>query len=295
MTIIDKVTYNGLVLKRGFSERELNDIRALQQACEVYDGIRLKLNWSLLQKRGAEAPGDALFYEQGKLIGFAALYAFYSHEAELTGMVHPEKRRRGIFGQLAGTLENAALEQGFRDLIWFCPRASAAGRRFLEAKGVPYVYSEYVMERGEDAGTAAPAAVLQLRQAGHSDLALLAKLNSSGFEMTMEEGLELALKSMSDMERCYIAEVDGEAVGKINVLCEAGRAHLFAFVVSAEKRGMGYGRAMLSSVIELMQTERGLRRFSLEVAASNERALGLYRSCGFETVSIMDYYKSPLK
>ena len=46
--------------------------------------------------------------------------------------------------------------------------------------------------------------------------------------------------------------------------------------------GHGYGRRMLTQVCDYLRDFVGLRKVSLEVLASNDRAASLYRSLGFE-------------
>lgn len=106
--------------------------------------------------------------------------------------------------------------------------------------------------------------------------------------------MELAASTITPLEVPYVAELEGRAVGKLSVLFQDRACFVFGFVVRPEERGRGIGRALLSGVLELVRKERGPTRFGLEVATGNERALGFYESCGFRTVSIIDYYKQKL-
>jgi putative acetyltransferase len=46
--------------------------------------------------------------------------------------------------------------------------------------------------------------------------------------------------------------------------------------------GRGVGRALMAAAIDLADNWLGVRRLELTVFADNGRAVGLYRSCGFD-------------
>lgn len=95
----------------------LRNIEELQERCEQFDGISLKLNWDML--RGPSNVGDTewlVTYENELLVGFLGLYGFGS-EMEVCGMVRPGYRRRG-FSPLCGT-EHRLLSKGVMLLPFF--------------------------------------------------------------------------------------------------------------------------------------------------------------------------------
>ena len=63
---------------------------------------------------------------------------------------------------------------------------------------------------------------------------------------------------------------------------ERHKAHIYGVYVRASHRGRGVGRAMLDRVLALARPQEGLEQILLAVATTNERALRLYRSMGFE-------------
>ncbi len=81
-------------------------------------------------------------------------------------------------------------------------------------------------------------------------------------------------------EGSIVAEAGGRIVGMIRV--EANR-HGFGEVgmlVDRSWRGRGVGSALLGAAIEWSRT-RGLHKLCLDVFATNDAAIGLYRKCGF--------------
>jgi ribosomal-protein-alanine N-acetyltransferase len=69
--------------------------------------------------------------------------------------------------------------------------------------------------------------------------------------------------------------------------------HLHDVAIHPEHRGRGLGRFLLGLALEI-GARRGAETAFLEVRRSNWPALGLYRTLGFETVSVRrDYYAHP--
>jgi ribosomal protein S18 acetylase RimI-like enzyme len=63
------------------------------------------------------------------------------------------------------------------------------------------------------------------------------------------------------------------------------------FCVYPDKRGKGYGREILAITINEALKNKPENYIQLEVACENERALSLYKSCGFKEYTIYDYYE----
>ncbi len=90
--------------------------------------------------------------------------------------------------------------------------------------------------------------------------------------------------------RTYVSEENGEVTGFINVWVVAGEINLNNIALTEKSRGRGLGRAL----IEHMEKNEQAQRCNLEVRVSNERAIRLYRSIGFEEVGLRKgFYSEP--
>ncbi|SCW81661.1 Ribosomal protein S18 acetylase RimI [Paenibacillus tianmuensis] len=290
-----------LMEKQGLSEQALRDIRALADLCNTEDGITLKLNWDMLSARPAGVTNDFLMYEGEELIGFLGIYSFGSTEAEISGMVHPHHRRKGVFTRLADAATEECRRRGIPKLIFICQERSASGKAFLHAWGAVYSFSEHWMEMRVPDGQppqvpdTRQAEALELRLATADDIELLTELNRQGFDMTYEDARVFVETTVADeKEKTYVAELGGKPIGKLTVRVDEGVAFIFQFCVLTEYRGRGCGREILARTMERVYREDGTVRFELEVAADNPRALGLYESCGFRALNANDYYTMEL-
>lgn len=286
-----------LIEEQGFSEQELRDIRALADLCNAEDGITLKLNWEMLSERPAGVTNDFLMYEGEKLIGFLGIYSFRSTEVEISGMVHPQHRRKGVFTRLADAATEECRRRGIPKLIFICQERSVSGKAFLEARGAVYSFSEHWMEMRVPDGQPPQVSdtrqveALELRLATADDVEVLTELDMQGFDISYEDARVFVEKTVADgKENRYVAELGGKPIGKLAVRVDEGAAFIFGFCVLTEYRGRGCGREILARTMERVYREGGTVRFELEVAADNPRALGLYESCGFRVLNANDYY-----
>jgi ribosomal protein S18 acetylase RimI-like enzyme len=93
----------------------------------------------------------------------------------------------------------------------------------------------------------------------------------------------------SDVELRVVEDESGGAVGRV---VWAGReqhgsryAFLYDIEVDEEHRGRGLGRQAMQ-LLEVEVRERGFDRLQLNVFGGNERARNLYRSLGFQELSV---------
>ena len=286
------MSLNGVVERKSLSAAEVAAIRQLADVCEAHDGIELKLNWDMLKTRPGEQTDDFLYYEAGQLIGFFAMYHFNSWEIEISGMVHPEHRRKGIFSALYAAAKPESARRGEPNLIWIVSEGSPSGKAFALSTGAQYKNSEYKMEREQDAPVPAATDKLVIREATQADVPELGRMTHECFGLPLDDMVKAAERKIGrDDYSLLIAEVDGVPVGRMNVdHPEAGVVWVFGFCVLPEHQGKGYGREFLARIIR-DYVAKGYERFALEVAVGNKGALGLYESCGYRVTAGIDYYE----
>ena len=84
-----------------------------------------------------------------------------------------------------------------------------------------------------------------------------------------------------------VALLEGEIVGYAGAWIILDEAQITNVAVTPEKRGQGVGRRLMEEMMRRAKA-RGAMRMTLEVRPSNEAALTLYKSCGFQ-----DYGRRP--
>lgn len=98
-------------------------------------------------------------------------------------------------------------------------------------------------------------------------------------------GFDEALRSDPELGTALVAEQASRLLGhaSVRLLRPARIRHVAVFAVEVDPaaQGRGVGRALMEAAMA-WASERGARRFELYVRSDNPRAIGLYRSLGFE-------------
>lgn len=284
---------NGLIVRESLAEAELAAVRELVAHDEAHGGQGIKLNWGMMGRRQPGQANDFCWYDNDQLVGYAPLDSF-GPSGEVTALVHPGQRRRGIGRALTAAAHDEAQRRGYTELLLVNVRASKTGKDFAEALGYPLGSSEYHLEFAGKSPPAVPANSLHVRQAEATDLPFLTQISILSFDMTEEESRQLGETDVAGgTSRSYLIERDGALLGRLGVLKEDGGIYLRSFGVLPEERGHGIGRILLAETIARLWAE-GERHFSLDVVTDNKNALGLYQSCGFTETLAYDYYSWPL-
>ncbi len=85
-------------------------------------------------------------------------------------------------------------------------------------------------------------------------------------------------------DHVLVAEIDGRVVGYAGLHLRDGKRRHSAWLgiaVHDEFAGRGAGQALMRALLDLADNWIGLLRVDLEANADNERAIALYRRCGF--------------
>ncbi len=280
----------GLVKSLGLSQTELSEIEQLANICNKHDKSDLKLNWTTLRARPQDETNDFLYYENGVLVGYLALFSFNSREAESSGMVHPRYRRKGIFTTLFKAAEEECRRRGLPQILFIIGHAYKAGLSFAKAYGMRYHHSEYKMVLKDARVPGKFDERLQFRLAKPEDGPVLAHITAVGFDMSEAEVDWYSEQKLQDASRrYYVALLDDVYIGKLDVSFDNDEAFIYGFAVLPGYRGRGYGRQILAKTLqEILAT--GRKRVSLEVATDNKNALSLYQSCGFKETGSYEYY-----
>lgn len=278
----------------GLSPRQLDDIRRLEERCNAFEGLTMKLNWSRLKNRPPDEINDFLFYAGDRLVGYLALYVFNPREAEVAVAVHPDYRRQGIFRRLLAAARQELQRRRTPDLLFICERPSASGAACMQALGAKYDFSEYKMNLIEAVEPSPAPAEFLLRPARPEDAPDLARMDELCFGNPAAETMKQLERELVDGDREFLVALQGaEKVGKVRISKGEGEVFITAFCVLPEHRRRGLGRAILTrTVAQLVAGHR--QPISLEVATDNAHALSLYERCGFQTSTAYDYYRLPV-
>lgn len=89
--------------------------------------------------------------------------------------------------------------------------------------------------------------------------------------------------------RYLVAQEGGRLLGFAGIHIIFDEGHITNVAVTADRRGEGIGERLVSSILQYA-ANLGVRYATLEVRASNEKAIRLYRQHGFQAVHTRKKY-----
>ena len=133
---------------------------------------------------------------------------------------------------------------------------------------------------------------MQIRKMTMEDLQQVCAIENETFSDPWSE--EDFRNSLQEANNAYLlAELDGVIAGYCGYWGIAGEGYIYNVAVKQEFRRQGLGYQMLKTLID-ESADRGITSFTLEVRASNEPAIRLYESLGFESAGLRkDFYRKP--
>jgi ribosomal protein S18 acetylase RimI-like enzyme len=295
-----EVLNQSICLKEYICEKEYKEVNELAKLCSLNDktNLKLELDYKLNMSRNSEIGlgkiNEFLYYIDDVLVAYLGISSFGGNIVEINGMTHPEFRRKGIFSKLFELSIDECKKRSFDKLLLLSDGKEQSGVEFIKAVGANYDFSEYRMKQLNKINLENINSI-SLRKAGKLDGNDVVRQNAMFFndsdeeETSLEEGEKLTDEVNFD-ESTYMIELKNQIIGKINVEYNENSAFIFGFGILPDFRGKGYGKAALKEALRLIR-EKNISKIELDVECKNDTALNLYKACGFEEQSIMNYYE----
>ncbi|MCL9684480.1 GNAT family N-acetyltransferase [Legionella maioricensis] len=266
---------------------QLEQLETLRAICKKTDGSTPNLYTHILSQPRT-FPASLLYYEQQQLIGFLGAYFFYADAVEVSVLVHPLHRRRGIARQLIQKILPLIQSQDFEKLIFSSP--AQLNNEWLFSHGFSYQHSEYYMERDDLNPLLDYKQSLTFRTATIDDLSLLHSLDEECFPDKQSDSFERFQHIIDGREyQVILAYQDNSLIGKAHLRWLPHGATLSDIAIVPTKQGQGLGTLLITHCINLALSE-GKPHLNLDVETHNERALKLYTRLGFLTKNACDYW-----
>lgn len=286
-----------VVSKSFLNELELEQVKSLENHCAKNDSITLKLELDYKESLAKEGGGKTSFSNEfmckidDQVVAYVGICGFDGMNLEVSGMVYPKYRRRGIFSELIALVLEEFRKREEKTLLFLCDSTSKSGQEFLNSLNVKYSFSEFEMYLKKM--TAPPVKndeTLSYRKATNDDANVIANQNVVYFGKPVEK-IEMPLPEIEEARgmTIYLALMDDVIIGKVNVQLYDDEAGIYGLGVLPDYRGKGYGREILNFAV-VKSKEASAKNIVLQVEAKNQKALNLYTSCGFEVTSKMDYF-----
>jgi ribosomal protein S18 acetylase RimI-like enzyme len=265
--------------------RSFDDMTRLQRLaniCTQADGYAAKIYWDALQARlGNIDPLTYVLLDRGEYVAWLSAFLFTHNQAEITGLVHPAYRRRGLFRdllqQLSSALGNFKVNTG---LLIFHVQAQNLLNKLVQ-KGATFHHSEIDMftQSMQSAGKMSP---IEIVPSGMSELELLLELHQQCFPTPIEQVRQRFLHTLNEPNReVFLAKVDGIPMGKIHIKDEKAHTLIHDFCIIPAYQHKGYGRSLLLNWYAQWGKNDTNTLYKVEVLGDNQPAINLYKTCGF--------------
>ena len=290
----DKLLNRTICSKQYISENEYKEINQLQEICRLQDKTNLKLeidykiNMSRNPKIDLNVLNEFLYYIDNILVAYLGISSFGgTNIGEINGMAHPDYRRKGLFKTLCKLAIDECQKRNFNKLLLLSDGNSISGIEFIKAVHGIYDFSEYRMQVLNKT-TLESSNSIRLRKAVNLDGKEIARQNAVYFNDSVES--ECYPDEEEELnEITYLVEREEKIIGKIKVDYSDHSAFISGVGIMPDFRSKGYGKAALIEAL-LLINNKNIYETELDVECKNNTALNLYKSCGFEEKSVMNYY-----
>jgi GNAT superfamily N-acetyltransferase len=283
-----------LQIRSSLVDTEIQQVFELAQICLQSDQSSLNpiLDVSLLRSPKGEIAKAFLFYVDKRLAGFLGItVASNGGEVRLTGMVHPNERRKKIATKLLTAAKTELDKHTKKRRLIVCNRSSSTGNEFIKSIGAPFEFSEYHLTLIPTGLPSLHKNTIDLRRVESHDIPVVQSILMKCFGDTKEEALPFIERAMKAKEfSIYIAKLGIWSIGTITITNEGSEMYLSKFAVQPIFQGKGYGKQILLQCIEQIRKEDD-KPIKLRVQVEHESKLELYKSCGFYETDHYDYFR----
>ena len=269
-----------ITTSRGLRPGDFDSVLGLQRVCEAADGLHLKLEPA--PAHGGGHIDTALAWDGDELAGYCGVD--FGIDAEVCGMVRPDRRRAGCGGALLLAAREMAAAAIRESVLVICEDASPMALAWLRRLGATVAHSELRMLLPMAERRRGSVHAVRLRRAQPEDRDQVISILAEGFD---EPPGSIGAPALDET----LVALDGERiVGTTRLVRSPQRWMIYGFVVEKAVRGRGFGRAMLDATLDMLAAD-GVDEVGLEAETTNTPALRLYASAGFEPVTTYRYMR----
>lgn len=129
-----------------------------------------------------------------------------------------------------------------------------------------------------------------IRKAKINDLEAIKEIEDESFRKPFTKEDLLYEISQNPVSNFLVLEKDGRVIGFIDYWVTFDSATIDQIAIKKSERKQGFARILLEKSINDLKELGEVSFFTLEVRASNEPAINLYKSFGFQNVTIKEKY-----
>jgi ribosomal protein S18 acetylase RimI-like enzyme len=276
-----------LICNNQLNASQLRALDNLARSCRALDGDLPPLYLHILdQKRISD--NNFFYFQDDNLIGFLSIYFFYTNACEVSVIVDPSHRRKGIAKRLIKAALPLLEAKQVETLLFSTPEV--VNENWLSRLGFLYQNSEYHMERNSYEPILINKHSLVIRKATEADIPALCSIDELCFPVEPENMPLRFINIMNDSDyTIMLALRNKQAVGKAHIRWQTDEAIFSDIAIIPQYQSQGLGSELLANCINDALL-LGKSKQALDVETSNHSALNLYTRHDFKTVNAIDFW-----
>lgn len=276
------------------SENQKNQIIDLIRICHRHDNTYSDIYLSNEFNFDKDMPAFFLAYIGEKLVGFLSNYADEVDDVEISLIVHPEYRRRGIAKQLIKVFEKETKGYNLKQIYYHTED------NFINSN--PSLMIELGLEKDQDGDvllgrnrekfTIELNPLWEVKKATLEDVEAIAAFQSKSFDMPLEVAIRYAKEPIEgEGKDIFILKEEGIVISSCTIDYSYSSNFIYGFATIEEKRGKGAGSYLLKTVLNDLIDENE-EDFQIMVEEKNFGAFRLYEKLGFKKLAKIIYLKA---
>lgn len=270
----------------------MKEVLELEKDCNEYDQLKGSVFLDTSLNFNQSIHSVFLLYEHQMLISMLSMFIPSHVEVEISAMTRPECRQKGYFKALLSQAIAELRIHNIPEILFVCERPSISGKQVLDVLKAGLEHTEYYMGLVRVDQAHVERNRLSLFKPKLRDLETIVELSIKIFEDDYEDSKSLIENCLnSETREQFLASLDDKVIGLVSVNhLDVEEASIFGLGILPEFRGKGYGKELLSLILENLWSQ-GKAQITLEVDSTNDRALRLYQTMGFRIELAYDYYR----
>jgi len=268
------------------------EIKAFLTKCEAFDHVTscVQLNSDLNYIK--EMPCWLIETIDNQIVALCSIFAVNTFEAELSTVVVPEHRHKGLGKSLVSAAKQLLKEYGYKQVLYVCDDNSVSGKAFIDTFLTRHDHTEYTLTYNKR-DDHLRATRLLVTKAYERDLDSIIHINVDAFEDDYEVASQFITSTFASPTRtAYMGQLNYKPICTLMLGNEDGVYSINGVAVLKAFQGQGYAKELIQDVLYGLRNED--QDIIIDVDSTNAPAYHLYKKLGFMESQVIAYFVETL-
>lgn len=233
-------------------------------------------------------PVNFSYTKMNKMMGFCSAFFFYTDSCEISILVDPSVRRRGLGISMFRKLLPFLQRYDMKNLIFSCPQDIHSS--WMKANNFDFHHSEYYMSRKSITPVIKNNNELVFKLANIDNIAAMKEIDKSCFPPNATRVPTNFDDILNDREyNLILVFYENEIVGKAHIRSKNNVATLSDIGILPKYQHRGFGTDLVAHSIN-HAIAHDANNIDLDLEVKNKKALKLYSQFDFKIANASDYW-----